>query len=73
MHERQTSQIFAKGEARGGESDVTLTFAAAAAAPQTPPDDQADGVLCGRGLALLCCRGDGILGRWRKWTSILKR
>lgn len=50
-----------------------LTFAAAAAAPQTPPDDKADGVSCGRGLALLCCRGNGVLGRWRKWTSILRR
>lgn len=49
-----------------------LTFAAAAAAPQTPPDDQADGVSCGRGLALLCCRGNGVLGRRRKWTSILR-
>lgn len=49
-----------------------LTFTAAAAAPKTPPDDQADGVSCGRGLALLCCRGNGVLGRWRKWTSILR-
>lgn len=54
------------------QTDVRLTFAAAAAASQTPPDDQADGVSCGRGLALLCCRGNRGLGRWRKWTSILR-
>lgn len=42
-----------------------LTFAAAAAAPQTPPHDQTDGVLRRRGLTL-CCRGNRALGRWRK-------
>lgn len=42
-----------------------LTFTTAAAASQTPPDDQTDGVLRRRGLAL-CCRGNGALGRWRK-------
>lgn len=48
-----------------------LTFAAAAAAPQTPSDDQTDGILRRRGPAL-CCQGNGALGRWRKWTSILR-
>lgn len=48
-----------------------LTFAAAAAAPQAPSDDQTDGVSRRRGL-VLCCRGNRALGRWRKWTSILR-
>lgn len=62
-----------RGGPRVGQTNIRLTFAAAAAAAsQTPPDDQADGVSCGRGLALLCCRGNWVLGRWRKWTSILR-
>ncbi len=48
-----------------------LTFTAAAAAPQTPSDDQTDGISRRRGLAL-CCRGNSALSRWRKRTSILR-
>lgn len=70
---RSTAMTQRPGGPRRGERETRrLTFAAAAAAPQTPPDNQADGVSCGRGLALLCCRGNGVLGRWRKWTSILR-
>lgn len=49
---------------------VGLTFTAAAAATQTPPDNQTDGILRGWGLAL-CYQGNRALGRWRK-ASILR-
>lgn len=41
-----------------------LTFAAAAAASQTPSDNQANGIA--RWGLTLCCQGNGALSRWRK-------
>lgn len=44
---------------------IQLTFTTAAAAPQTPSDNQTDCVLRRGGLAL-CCQGDRAFSRWRK-------